>query len=185
MQMFVFISILTFLFFQHSRSTLEYVFCISTKSSSRSTQNDGRRHLSATDIRCIRTAFTFGYARYVCASDARIGLYAFAGDKTGHCRYVCDNDFSKSIYCYLLGFALNDSPMGLAAYILEKFSGWTNSLHIELADGGLTRSFTLDELLTNVMIYWTNGNIASSQRFYKETFADPMHDPVNKYRVFC
>ncbi len=85
--------------------------------------------------------------------------------------------------------------MGLAAYILEKFSGWTNSLHIEMADGGLTRSFTLDELLTNVMIYWTNGNIAYSQvlfltinvqyfckfqRFYKETFIDPLFNAVQK-----
>ncbi|KAK6023462.1 hydrolase, alpha/beta domain protein, partial [Ostertagia ostertagi] len=34
--------------------------------------------------------------------------------------------------------ALNDSPIGLAAYILEKFSTWTNSDHRALADGGLT-----------------------------------------------
>ena len=40
----------------------------------------------------------------------------------------------------------------------------------DLPDGGITQKFTLDELLTNVMIYWTNGNIASSQRFYKELF---------------
>ncbi len=33
------------------------------------------------------------------------------------------------------------------------------------------RKFTLDELLTNVMIYWISGNIAASQRLYKEHFS--------------
>ena len=32
------------------------------------------------------------------------------------------------------------------------------------------RKYTLDELLTNVMIYWISGNIAASLRFYKENF---------------
>ena len=63
---------------------------------------------------------------------------------------------------------LVDSPVGLAAYILEKFSTWTNPANREKEDGALTVKFTLDELLTNIMIYWTSGNIASSQRFYKE-----------------
>lgn len=64
--------------------------------------------------------------------------------------------------------ALVDSPVGLAAYILEKFSTWTNAEYRNREDGGLTEKFTLDELLTNIMIYWTSGNIAASQRFYKE-----------------
>ncbi|XP_077994750.1 epoxide hydrolase 1-like [Glandiceps talaboti] len=67
------------------------------------------------------------------------------------------------------GFALNDSPVGLAAYILEKFCVWTNLENLDLEDGGLEKYFTLDEVLTNVMIYWVNGNIASSMRFYKES----------------
>ncbi|XP_078063234.1 epoxide hydrolase 1-like [Mustelus asterias] len=66
------------------------------------------------------------------------------------------------------GCALNDSPVGLAAYILEKFSTWTNKDFRDLADGGLTRKFSLDELLTNVMIYWVTGSITSSMRLYKE-----------------
>ncbi|UXI20891.1 propionyl-CoA carboxylase beta chain [Sarcoptes scabiei] len=67
-----------------------------------------------------------------------------------------------------IGSALIDSPIGLAAYILEKFSTWTDRNQIELDDGGLTSKFTTDELLTNVMIYWLSDNIASSQRFYLE-----------------
>ncbi|XP_041472191.1 epoxide hydrolase 1-like [Lytechinus variegatus] len=66
------------------------------------------------------------------------------------------------------GQGVNDSPIGLAAYILEKFSTWTIPQWRDLPDGGLTKSFTLDDLLTNVMIYWVNGNIASSMRLYKE-----------------
>ncbi|XP_068183330.1 epoxide hydrolase 1 isoform X2 [Antennarius striatus] len=68
------------------------------------------------------------------------------------------------------GCGLNDSPVGLAAYILEKFSSWTNLKNRDLADGGLERMFSLDDLLTNVMIYWTTGSIVSSMRFYKENF---------------
>ncbi|XP_006871197.1 PREDICTED: epoxide hydrolase 1 [Chrysochloris asiatica] len=67
-----------------------------------------------------------------------------------------------------VGCALNDSPVGLAAYILEKFSTWTNSDFRNLEDGGLERKFSLDDLLTNIMLYWTTGTIVSSQRFYKE-----------------
>ncbi|KAK0427154.1 hypothetical protein QR680_010090 [Steinernema hermaphroditum] len=71
-----------------------------------------------------------------------------------------------------VGTALNDSPIGLAAYILEKYSSWTNMRYRDLPDGGLTKKFTLGELLTMVMIYWTNNNIVSSQRFYKERQLD-------------
>ncbi|CAJ1067727.1 epoxide hydrolase 1 [Xyrichtys novacula] len=68
------------------------------------------------------------------------------------------------------GCGVNDSPVGLAAYILEKFSTWTDLKNRDLVDGGLERKFTLDDLLTNVMIYWTTGSIVSSMRFYKENF---------------
>ncbi|XP_068088770.1 epoxide hydrolase 1-like [Hyperolius riggenbachi] len=69
-----------------------------------------------------------------------------------------------------VGSALNDSPAGLAAYILEKFSTWTNQDFRALEDGGLDRKYSMDDLLTNVMIYWVTGSITSSMRFYKENF---------------
>ena len=69
-------------------------------------------------------------------------------------------------------FGLNDSPVGLAAYILEKFGGWTNlEKHLSSLDGAITEKFTMDELLTNVMIYWVTGSIGSSMRFYRENLA--------------
>ena len=68
-----------------------------------------------------------------------------------------------------LGIALNDSPVGLAAYILEKFSTGANTDNVNKPDGGLTEKFTFDELLTNVMIYWISNNVTSSLRYYKES----------------
>ncbi|KAJ7341018.1 hypothetical protein JRQ81_004667 [Phrynocephalus forsythii] len=68
-----------------------------------------------------------------------------------------------------VGCGLNDSPVGLAAYILEKFSTWTDPSFRDLEDGGLEKKYSLDDLLTNVMIYWVSGCIVPSMRFYKET----------------
>ncbi|XP_010200160.2 epoxide hydrolase 1-like [Colius striatus] len=72
------------------------------------------------------------------------------------------------------GCGLNDSPVGLAAYILEKFSTWTDKAFREKDDGGLESKYSLNELLTNVMIYWVTSSIVSSMRFYKENISkDP------------
>lgn len=70
-----------------------------------------------------------------------------------------------------VGMVLANSPAGLAAYILEKFSTWTDESGRQHPEGLLTRKFTLDQLLTNVMIYYVTGSITSSQRFYKENFS--------------
>ncbi|KAJ7340924.1 hypothetical protein JRQ81_004211 [Phrynocephalus forsythii] len=69
------------------------------------------------------------------------------------------------------GCGLNNCPVGLAAYILEKFSTWTDQSFLNLNDGGLERKYSLDELLTNVMIYWVTSSIVSSMRFYKENLS--------------
>ena len=62
-----------------------------------------------------------------------------------------------------LGYGLNDSPAGLAAWIVEKFRTWSD------CDGNVESRFTKDELLTNVMIYWVTQSITSSTRLYCET----------------
>ncbi|KAF7710900.1 epoxide hydrolase 1 [Silurus meridionalis] len=77
------------------------------------------------------------------------------------------------------GCAVNDSPVGLAAYILEKFSTWTDYKNRDLEDGGLERKFSLDDLLTNIMIYWTTGSITPSMRFYKENMGKDFHKRVD------
>ncbi|XP_044530566.1 epoxide hydrolase 1 isoform X1 [Gracilinanus agilis] len=84
-----------------------------------------------------------------------------------------------------VGCALNNCPVGLAAYILEKFSTWTNPEYRYLEDGGLEKKYTLDDLLTNIMIYWVTASIIPSQRFYKENLGQGIgtkkHD---KMKVF-
>lgn len=92
---------------------------------------------------------------------------------------LCVNNLLTSILLHsqwVTGQGVNDSPIGLAAYILEKFSTWTKPEWRSLPDGGLTKAYTLDDLLTNVMIYWVNGNIASSMRLYKEEIGGNSRD---------
>jgi microsomal epoxide hydrolase len=55
-----------------------------------------------------------------------------------------------------LAYGLTDSPAGLAAWIVEKFRTWSD------CDGDVDRRFGKDVLLTNVMLYWVTGAIASS-----------------------
>lgn len=68
-----------------------------------------------------------------------------------------------------IGIALTDSPAGLAAYILEKFSAWTNPEYKKASDGRLLERFQLTHLLDNVMIYWASNSITTSVRIYAET----------------
>ncbi len=55
-----------------------------------------------------------------------------------------------------LAFGLNDSPAGLAAWIIEKFRAWSD------CDGDLASVFSLDHLLANISLYWFTGAIGSS-----------------------
>ncbi|WP_353719871.1 epoxide hydrolase family protein [Dyadobacter sp. 676] len=55
-----------------------------------------------------------------------------------------------------LAYGLNDSPVGLAAWILEKFHRWSDCA------GNLENSFTKDELLCNITLYWVTQTIRSS-----------------------
>ena len=61
-----------------------------------------------------------------------------------------------------LAYGLNDSPTGLAAWIVEKFRAWSD------CDGDIERRFTKDELLTNLTIYWVTETINSANRIYYE-----------------
>jgi pimeloyl-ACP methyl ester carboxylesterase len=55
-----------------------------------------------------------------------------------------------------LAYALTDSPVGLAAWIVEKFRIWSD------CGGRIESRFSKDELLTNIMLYWVTGAIGSS-----------------------
>ena len=62
-----------------------------------------------------------------------------------------------------LAYGLNDSPVGLAGWMVEKFRAWSD------CQGEIESVFTKDELLTNIMIYWVTQTINSSTRLYYET----------------
>ncbi|MHB1405023.1 MAG: alpha/beta fold hydrolase [Desulfitobacteriaceae bacterium] len=61
-----------------------------------------------------------------------------------------------------IAYALNDSPVGLAGWIVEKFRAWSD------CDGDVEKLFSKDELLTHVMIYWVTETISSTARRYYE-----------------
>ena len=63
-----------------------------------------------------------------------------------------------------LSYGLNDSPAGLAAWIVEKYRTWSD------CGGDVESRFTKDELLTTITIYWVTQSINSSTRLYYESF---------------
>ena len=66
-----------------------------------------------------------------------------------------------------LSYGLNDSPAGLAAWIVEKYRTWSD------CGGDVEKRFTKDELLTTVTIYWVTQSIGSSAKLYYETLRKP------------
>ncbi|TMJ32437.1 MAG: epoxide hydrolase [Alphaproteobacteria bacterium] len=60
-----------------------------------------------------------------------------------------------------LGVALSDSPVGLAAWIVEKFRDWSD------CKGDPTNSFSMDTLLDNIMVYWLTGTAGTATWLYR------------------
>lgn len=82
--------------------------------------------------------------------------------------------FTEIAYAFLhsskpqtLAYALNDSPTGMASWMLEKFETWVDH------DGDLYSVIDRDALLTNMTIYWTTGTINASMRLYAEAARNP------------
>jgi pimeloyl-ACP methyl ester carboxylesterase len=63
-----------------------------------------------------------------------------------------------------LAWALNDSPAGLAAWIIERRRAWSD------CDGDIERRFSKDDLLTAISIYWFTQTFHTSARYYAESF---------------
>ena len=67
-----------------------------------------------------------------------------------------------------LAYGLSDSPVGLAAWIVEKFRSWSDQ------DCEFDKKFDNDELLTNIMIYWITNTIGpSAHRYFENTHSLP------------
>lgn len=71
-----------------------------------------------------------------------------------------------------LSYALTDSPVGAAAWIIEKFHGWSDTR------AGFEQVYTKDQLLTNVMIYLVTGTMGTATWLYRGLMEDPGGDPV-------
>ncbi len=79
-----------------------------------------------------------------------------------------DSGYSKqqSTRPQTIGYALVDSPVALAAWILEKVFYWTDN------DGSPWDALSMDQVIDDVMLYWLPATGASSARLYWESFAD-------------
>jgi len=67
-----------------------------------------------------------------------------------------------------LAYALTDSPVGLAAWIVEKFRAWSD------CDDDVERAFGFDALLTDISLYWFGNALNGSMRLYKENRLAPL-----------
>jgi pimeloyl-ACP methyl ester carboxylesterase len=68
-----------------------------------------------------------------------------------------------------LGHALSDSPIGLAAWMLEKFKSWSDCETVP------QQAIPIDDLITDVMIYWITNTAHSAARFYAGSRERPFH----------
>lgn len=76
-----------------------------------------------------------------------------------------------------LAYAVNDSPIGLAAWIIDKFYNWSDN------NGNLEEIFTRDELLVNLTIYWVTQTAGSSFRLYYETMHQQQKQAKGKIAI--
>ena len=79
-----------------------------------------------------------------------------------------------------LAYAMHDSPVGMAAWILEKSHAWSH------CERSVLEHFTYEDLLNNIMIYWVTETFGSSIRIYYETRKSPLKlGPEQRINVPC
>jgi microsomal epoxide hydrolase len=71
-----------------------------------------------------------------------------------------------------LSYAMNDSPAGLAGWIVEKFRGWSD------CGGEVESAISRDDMLTNITVYWVTQTANSSFRIYLETMRAGQFQPI-------
>ena len=77
-------------------------------------------------------------------------------------------------------YALNDSPVGLLAWIVEKLRSWSD------CGGDVESRFSKDEILAHVTLYWLTQTIGSSMRLYRGGRAVPLQfGPGQRVLVPC
>lgn len=73
-----------------------------------------------------------------------------------------------------LSYAMTDSPVGVCAWIVEKFHGWS-----DIRDNNVESAYTKDQLLTNVMIYLVSNTFATAAWLYRGLMEDPGGTPLS------
>lgn len=71
-----------------------------------------------------------------------------------------------------LAYAMNDSPAGLAGWIVEKFRAWSD------CDGDVESAISRDDMLTNITVYWVTQTANSSFRIYLEAMRAGEFHPI-------
>jgi hypothetical protein len=88
------------------------------------------------------------------------GIRAFRDEECGYARLQSTRPQSLAV-------GLNDSPAGLAAWLVEKYRAWSD------CGGEVETRFSRDELLTQITLYWVTETIGSSLRLYLENRRRP------------
>lgn len=74
-------------------------------------------------------------------------------------------------------YALNDSPAGLAAWIIERRRNFGDT------NGDVESRFSKDDLITTTMIYWVTESFGTAMRFYWENAHDPWQPRHDRHPV--
>jgi len=103
----------------------------------------------------VRPGIDLKKAKLSAAEQAWLGKMGPAlDDKTAYQRI-------QSTRPQTLGVALSDSPVGLAAWIVEKFRDWSD------CGGNPLSRFSMDLLLDNIMVYWLTGTAGTATWLYR------------------
>ncbi len=68
-----------------------------------------------------------------------------------------------------LDHAFADSPLGVAAWLVEKFRSWS-----QLENGDLLSVYTRDEILDNIMVYLANNTFGTAAWIYRGVYDEPV-----------
>ena len=111
------------------------------------------------------------------SGDEKLTEEEILGQKDAEDWYVREGGYSHQHRTkpLTLAYGLNDSPIGLCSWIVEKFYGWSD------CNGNIEAVFTKDELLSNVSLYWFTETIHSSIRLYNENSKQPLRFSKNDF----
>jgi pimeloyl-ACP methyl ester carboxylesterase len=76
-----------------------------------------------------------------------------------------------------LAWSLNDSPIGLAAWIIERRKAWSDN------SGDVEDAFSKDFLLTTVALYWFTQSMGNAIRMYAESFKGSALAPARPPKI--